>query len=67
MIAANVVKFKTLAARFARNNSGATAIEYGLIAALMAVACIGAFSALGNSNNGSWGAMAKKVAAAMQK
>lgn len=30
-----------------KNNKGATAIEYGLIAALIAVAAIGAMSALG--------------------
>lgn len=33
---------------FLRNSKGATAIEYGLIAALIAVAAIGAMSALGN-------------------
>ena len=32
-----------------RNEDGATAIEYGLIAALIAVAAIGAMSALGDS------------------
>ena len=32
--------------RFAKDESGATAIEYGLIAALMAVAIIAAVSAL---------------------
>ena len=32
--------------RFARDESGATAIEYGLIAALMAVAVIAAVGAL---------------------
>lgn len=31
------------------NNEGATAIEYGLIAALVAVAAIGAMSSLGTS------------------
>ncbi len=31
------------------NNEGATAIEYGLIAALVAVAAIGAMGALGDS------------------
>lgn len=31
---------KTLFARFAKDNSGATAIEYGLIAALIGVAII---------------------------
>ncbi|WP_082537346.1 MULTISPECIES: Flp family type IVb pilin [unclassified Aureimonas] len=35
-----------LIARFARNESGATAIEYGLIAALMSVAVIAAFPTL---------------------
>jgi pilus assembly protein Flp/PilA len=32
-----------------KNNKGATAIEYGLIAALIAVAAIGAMTSLGNS------------------
>ena len=32
---------------FLKNSKGATAIEYGLIAALIAVAAIGAMSALG--------------------
>ncbi len=36
-----------LFSRFVRDESGATAIEYGLIAALVAVAIIGALSALG--------------------
>jgi len=31
-----------------RNNKGATAIEYGLIAALIAVAAVSAMSTLGN-------------------
>ncbi|MEQ7873193.1 Flp family type IVb pilin [Sphingomonas sp. ASV193] len=31
-----------------RNNEGATAIEYGLIAALIAVAAIGAMSGIGS-------------------
>ena len=34
---------------FIKNNKGATAIEYGLIAALIAVAAITAMGALGNS------------------
>jgi pilus assembly protein Flp/PilA len=39
---------KTLFQRFVQDQSGATAIEYGLIAALIAVAAIGAMSALGD-------------------
>ena len=34
---------------FLRNDSGATAIEYGLIAALVSVASIGALSLMGGS------------------
>jgi len=37
---------KTLMNRFVKDESGATAIEYGLIAALIAVAIIGALQAL---------------------
>jgi pilus assembly protein Flp/PilA len=36
-------------ARFAKDESGATAIEYGLIAALIAVAIIAAITLLGGS------------------
>ena len=35
--------------RFLKDESGATAIEYGLIAALIAVAAIAAMQGLGNS------------------
>ncbi len=39
----------TLISRFMNDDSGATAIEYGLIAALVSVAAIGALTAMGNS------------------
>ena len=35
--------------KFIKNNKGATAIEYGLIAALIAVAAIAAMQGLGNA------------------
>ena len=38
-----------LIARFVKNESGATAIEYGLIAALIALAIMVGAGALGNS------------------
>lgn len=38
-----------------RDNRGATAIEYGLIAALIAVAAIGTMSALGTQLNTTFG------------
>ncbi|WIY53321.1 Flp family type IVb pilin [Devosia sp. YIM 151766] len=39
-------------ARFAQDESGATAIEYGLIAALISVGIIVAVSTLGNTLSG---------------
>jgi pilus assembly protein Flp/PilA len=42
---------KTLFARFAKDESGATAIEYGLIASLIAVAIIAGATALGGKLN----------------
>ena len=38
-----------------KNEEGATAIEYGLIAALIAVAIIGAVTSVGSSLNGTFG------------
>jgi len=38
-----------LISRFVRDESGATAIEYGLIAALIAVVIIGAIKAIGTN------------------
>ena len=40
-----------LLARFAADDSGATAIEYGLIAALIAVVVIGALTTIGTNLN----------------
>jgi pilus assembly protein Flp/PilA len=38
-----------LIARFLKDESGATAIEYGLIAALISVAIVGGLSSLGSN------------------
>ena len=40
--------------RFMKDESGATAIEYGLIAALIAVVLVTALSALGTKLNGTF-------------
>ncbi|MEM7462106.1 MAG: Flp family type IVb pilin [Pseudomonadota bacterium] len=40
-----------LATRFLKNEAGATAIEYGLIAALISVAVIGGATTIGGSVN----------------
>jgi pilus assembly protein Flp/PilA len=52
---------KNLVARFAKDESGATAIEYGLIAALIAVAIIGGGRALGQQINGKFNKVANDV------
>jgi len=46
------------------DESGATAIEYGLIAALVAVAGITALTALGSSLNGIFSTVSSKLNAA---
>ncbi len=50
-----------LVARFVKNESGATAIEYGLIAALISVAIIGGATALGGNIGGRFTEIADTV------
>jgi len=40
---------KSIVSRFAKDESGATAIEYGLIAALISVVIIGVLSTIGTN------------------
>jgi pilus assembly protein Flp/PilA len=47
--------------KFLKNKSGATAIEYGLIAALIAVAVIGGVTALGENANTTFTTVADKM------
>jgi pilus assembly protein Flp/PilA len=46
---------------FLKDENGATAIEYGLIAALVAVACIVALEAMGSSLSGMFTAVKGKL------
>lgn len=48
-------------ARLGRDATGATAIEYGLILALIVVAVMGAIAGLGGGVTGAWGTMANTV------
>ncbi|MBI1361945.1 MAG: Flp family type IVb pilin [Alphaproteobacteria bacterium] len=48
--------------RFLKDKSGATAIEYGLIAALIAVAVIGGVSTLGQNANATFVKVAGEMA-----
>lgn len=48
-------------ARFAKNESGATAIEYGLIAALIALAIVAGATTLGGSLSNQFNYVAEKL------
>ena len=54
---------KNLLTRFAKDQSGATAIEYGLIATLIAVAIIVGAGALGTKLNAVFQGVAGKLSA----
>lgn len=47
-----------------KNKKGATAIEYGLIAALIAVAAIGAMGAVGDELENTFGTVSTKLESA---
>ena len=56
-----MTKFVT---RFLKDESGATAIEYGLIAALIAVVLVGALNAVGGSLKGAFETISNEVGGA---
>jgi len=58
-----VEPLKTLLVRFARNESGATAIEYALIASLVSVAIVAGAMALGSALDSSYQSVADAVPA----
>ena len=51
--------------RLRSDKRGATAIEYGLIASLIAMGMIAGLSALGGGTNGLWGKIGNDVSAVM--
>lgn len=53
-----------LLARFAKDENGATAIEYGLIAALVSVVAIGALTALGTGLTTTFGNVSAQLGGA---
>ncbi|MBW8815123.1 MAG: Flp family type IVb pilin [Caulobacterales bacterium] len=54
----------TFVSRFLNDESGATAIEYGLIAALIAVVLVTALQAVGTSLGGAFNKISSDVSAA---
>lgn len=57
----------TFLKRLVDDQSGATAIEYGVILALIVVAMIAALQALANTTIGMWGNVENKSVSAMSK
>lgn len=51
--------------KIGRDDSGGTAIEYGLIASLVVIASIGAFDAVANENTGVWARVTNSVTEVM--
>ena len=49
-----MIAIRAMLRRLSRDKRGATAIEYGLIAALIVVAMMGGLSALGGGAGGMW-------------
>jgi pilus assembly protein Flp/PilA len=52
---------KTLVSRFVKDQSGATAIEYGLIAAGISVAIIAVVQGLGSNLKGTFGSVSSAL------
>ena len=52
---------RTILRKLCADQRGATAIEYGLIAALIAVAAMGGLAALGGGADGMWTKISSKV------
>ncbi|MEL7196904.1 MAG: Flp family type IVb pilin [Pseudomonadota bacterium] len=48
------MKLTTFLKKIGTDNSGATAVEYGLIVSLIVIAMIGAFNSVADANNSNW-------------
>ncbi len=56
-----MLAIRTAFRRLRSDKRGATAIEYGLIAALIVISMLAGLGTLGGGANGMWGKMANKV------
>lgn len=60
-----MLAIRTMGRKLRSDKRGATAIEYGLIAALICIACVGGMQALGGGSNGMWSRLDNKLSGAM--
>ena len=56
-----MIAIRHILRRLCRDNRGATAIEYGLICALIVVAMMGGLQALGGGVGGKWGKLSNSI------
>ncbi len=61
-----MLRFSGLMDRLVRDRRGTTSIEYGLIAALVAVGMLVGLQTLGAGNSSSWGKTSDKITGAMK-
>jgi pilus assembly protein Flp/PilA len=59
-----VIAIRTILRKLCVDARGATAIEYGLIVALIAIAAMAGMSSLGGGSQGMWGKLDSKITAA---
>jgi pilus assembly protein Flp/PilA len=64
LLALKEIEMSKFVTRFMKDESGATAIEYGLIAALIAVVLVTALGTLGNKLEGTFGKIEAALPAA---
>jgi pilus assembly protein Flp/PilA len=56
---------KSFLQSLARNSRGTSAVEYGLICAMIVLVMLVAVQGMGAQNGGTWGSISSKTAAAM--
>ena len=59
------MKLARILKSFGSDNSGAAAIEYGLIASLIVIAAMGAFKSVADETSGMWGRVSSKIEGVM--
>ena len=60
-----MIAIRTMLRKLRADEHGATAIEYGMICALIIVAMMGGLQALGGGTNGMWGRVLTNVSTVM--
>lgn len=60
------MKLSKILTEVGKDNSGATAVEYGLIVSLVVIACISAMSSVADETAGLWAIVTDKTSAVMK-